>query len=309
MWLSDRKRRALTKDEDYRRRIELIQDFEFSTACQRVRVCPDGEHIIAAGTYPPTLKAFTVSDLSLKFERRFTCEIVNFAVLGEDFGKLVALQADRMLAFHAPYGAHYSLRIPKFGRDLAYQKQTCDLYIGASGAEVYTLNLDVGTFKAPLVLKFDGCSCVRVNPVHGLVGTAGDSTLVQFFDSRSDAEVSTLNVGQAVKGSDGVFVTALSFDVDGLTMGVGTNRGHTIVYDIRSSHPLYVKVPYCLLCLFPLLHISSARPLSIFVLYCRSISTDSPSSILHSTMDRGRYCRQIRKLLRSGSERVRHAPV
>jgi ribosome biogenesis protein ENP2 len=40
---------ALSKDDDYRRRLELIQDFEMKTACQQVKMTNDGEHIILAG--------------------------------------------------------------------------------------------------------------------------------------------------------------------------------------------------------------------------------------------------------------------
>lgn len=241
MWLSERKRRALNKDEDYRRRIELIQDFEFSTACQRVKVCADGEHIIATGTYPPTLRAYTVSDLSMKFERRLTCEIVDFDVLGEDYSKLAILQADRTLAFHAAYGAHYAVRIPKSGRTMTYQQENCNVYVGASAPEIYVLNLDVGVFKAPLALPFDGCNSVKLNPSHSLLAAGGDSTIVQMFDTRSDVQVAQLDIESAVLSNSAVHVSTLQFDTDGLTMGVGTNTGHVLVYDIRSSRPLLVK--------------------------------------------------------------------
>ncbi|CAM9864063.1 unnamed protein product, partial [Laminaria digitata] len=55
-WLSEKKRRSLSKDVDYRRRIELLQDFDFPTASQKVRVSPDGQYVIVAGTYPPQIK-------------------------------------------------------------------------------------------------------------------------------------------------------------------------------------------------------------------------------------------------------------
>jgi ribosome biogenesis protein ENP2 len=38
-----------------------------------------------------------------------------------------------------------------------------------------------------------------------------------------------------------VEVTALKFDTDGLTLGVGTSNGNCLLYDIRSKTPLYVK--------------------------------------------------------------------
>jgi ribosome biogenesis protein ENP2 len=52
-WLSDKKKKALRKDEEYRRRIELIQDFEFPAGCQRIKITPDGQYIFASGYHPP----------------------------------------------------------------------------------------------------------------------------------------------------------------------------------------------------------------------------------------------------------------
>ena len=47
---SERQRRNLQKtDEEYRRRIELLQDFEFPEASQRVRLSDDGNFVLATG--------------------------------------------------------------------------------------------------------------------------------------------------------------------------------------------------------------------------------------------------------------------
>jgi hypothetical protein len=74
-WLTERQRRNLAKDEDYRRRVELLQDFEFPTASQRVRMSPDGQFVVVTGTYPPGVKVYEVQELSMKFERRLTAEV------------------------------------------------------------------------------------------------------------------------------------------------------------------------------------------------------------------------------------------
>jgi hypothetical protein len=58
-WLSDKKKKALRKDDEYRRRIELIQDFEFPAGCQRIKVTPDGQHIFASGYHPPQARLFS----------------------------------------------------------------------------------------------------------------------------------------------------------------------------------------------------------------------------------------------------------
>lgn len=38
---------------DYRRRIELIQDFEFNQSCQKIKVSQDGNYIMTSGMFFP----------------------------------------------------------------------------------------------------------------------------------------------------------------------------------------------------------------------------------------------------------------
>lgn len=236
-WLSENKKRALAKDDDYRKRLELIQDFEMPTACSAIKMTRDGEHIIVAGTYPPSIKCYTVSDLSMKFHRGLSCEVIAFESLSDDFGKMVFLQADRTISFHAPYGAHYNLRIPKFGRHMNYNWDTCDLFVAASGDEIYRINLETGHFMAPLSLGFVGCNKVHLNPLHQLLACGGDSPVCEFWDTRSKRLASKLVVSLTEK----IDITEMKFDCDGLTLGVGTSNGNCILYDIRSSKPLYCK--------------------------------------------------------------------
>lgn len=80
-WLSEQQRRKLQKeDEDFRRRIHLLQDFDFPTAAQRIKVSKDGNYVAATGVYKPRVKVFDVRELSLKFERHLDCEVVQFQV-------------------------------------------------------------------------------------------------------------------------------------------------------------------------------------------------------------------------------------
>ena len=146
-WLSDRRKRELSKDMDFRRRIELVQDLEFPTGCQRLEVSRDGQFIVAAGVYPPAVRIFELADLSLKVERRLDCEVVDLRILSEDYSKLVFLQADRHLEFHAAYGRHFRCRVPRFGRTMEYHAPSCELLIGGAGDEVYRLDLAEGRFN------------------------------------------------------------------------------------------------------------------------------------------------------------------
>ena len=184
------------------------------------------------------MKCYTVSDLAMKFQRGLTCDVVAFETLSDDFGKMVFLQSDRTLNFHAPYGTHYSLRVPKFGRDLLYCADTCDLYVSSSGEEVYRLNLETGQFREPLSLGFSGCNKLSISPSQPqLLGCGGENALCEFWDLRSRSLAARLQVDV----DTGVSVTALKFDTDGLSLGVGTSNGNCILFDIRSRMPLYTK--------------------------------------------------------------------
>ena len=185
----------------------------------------------------------------MKFERRLTAEVVDFLILSEDVGKLCFLQNDRTVSFHAPYGAHYSMRIPTFGRSLAYHPPSCDLYIAAAGPELYRLNLEEGRFRAPVVCQSStGVNILALNPVHYLLGAGGEEGGVELIDPRTREGLSVLDMPTALAGAGyreggraGLAVTALEFDGDGLSMVVGTSGGHVLLYDLRSSRPLCVK--------------------------------------------------------------------
>ncbi|KAJ0410701.1 hypothetical protein ATCC90586_008286 [Pythium insidiosum] len=246
-WLAEKTKKALSKDEDYRRRVELLQDFHFPSGSQRVKMSPDGNYIIATGMYPPSVKVFDVRELSIKFERRLDAEVVQFEVLSADFGKLAFLQSDRTLAFHAPYGSHYNLRIPKFGRDMCYHRENCDLFVAASASEVYRVNLDQGRFMQPLELNSPAANVVKLNPIHQLLGVGCEDGVVECWDTRSNNRVGLLDTipglvgGASLEDPTGVGITALEFDDDGLTFGVGTANGHCLLFDLRSSKPLLHK--------------------------------------------------------------------
>lgn len=240
-WITERRRRSFAKDEEYIKRLELIQDFEMPTACDVIKMTGDCEHIIVSGTYPPCVKCYTISDLSLKFHRGLTCGVISVETLSEDFGKLVFLQSNRTLNFHAPYGNHYSLRIPKFGRCMQYELGSCDLYVSAAGNEIYRLNLEEGRFKAPMSISFSGCNKIHLNPVHPLLACGGESHMCEFWDVRSKNVAGKLNIKRSIGSNRGMNITEVKFDESGLSFGVGTSGGECILYDIRSARPSYIK--------------------------------------------------------------------
>ncbi|KAL5726458.1 hypothetical protein ACHQM5_009500 [Ranunculus cassubicifolius] len=140
-WINPKKKNALRKDLDYQKRVDLVQDLRFETATTKIKATPDGEFLIASGVYPPQVKVYELKELALKFERHLISEIIDFQVLSDDYSKLAFLCADRSVCLHAKYGSHYSLRIPRMGRDTAYDPWSCDLLCAASSPDLYRINL------------------------------------------------------------------------------------------------------------------------------------------------------------------------
>lgn len=251
-WLTERKRRRLAnKDVELRRRIELIQDFTMPDVSGCVRVSPDGRYILATGTYKPRVKCYEVAALSLKFERCFDSEVVQFDILSDDYSKIVFLQEDRHIEFHSQAGRWFRLRIPKFGRDLAYHYPSCDLYIAASGNEIYRLNLHQGRFLNALQTEATtGVNKCVFHPSHYLFVCGTDDGRLEAWDPRSRHRVGTLDCAAHMAAENiqlGDFrsvkqlgVTALAYS-DALTLGVGTQTGQVLLYDIRSNRPLLIK--------------------------------------------------------------------
>jgi ribosome biogenesis protein ENP2 len=143
----------------------------------------------------------------MKFERYVDSDIVDMIMLGEDYGKMALLQSDRSILFHAPYGQHHTIKIPTFGRMMAYEPTTCELLVACSGkagrnsvsktlggGEVYRINLEEGRFAAPLnysasnkskgSVQVVGGNCISVSPMNALTALGGDDGIVRFWDNR-----------------------------------------------------------------------------------------------------------------------------
>jgi ribosome biogenesis protein ENP2 len=229
-WLSERSRRNLSKrDAQFRRRITLLQDLEMPVSSSKIRQSPDGRFLIVGGTYGPRIRCYELAEMSMKFERYVDSEVVDLCVLGEDYGKLAILGADRTVSFHAPYGNHERVRLPTFGRAMAYERSTCDLMVVSSGrrpnggggggrqpmGEVYRFNLDEGRFSPPYSFasalggqRADdemlngartmqvGGGCICISPAHSLTAIGAEDGTVRFWDNRAPPSSSrTSDVG------------------------------------------------------------------------------------------------------------------
>ena len=222
-WLSEKKKKSLRKDDEYKSRIELIQDLEFDVASQRLRLSRDGKFLAATGVYPPQVKVYELSELSMKFERHMDCEVVQFDVISDDYSKMVFLQADRTIELHAKFGTYYKTRIPRVGRDMVYDPVSCDLVIGGSSSEVYRLNLEQGRYLKPYTVLSEAVNCLDRSPVHGLLAMGTEAGSVECWDARERRRAGVVDVASAVSHGVGSGtrggpvdedVTAVSFEAD-----------------------------------------------------------------------------------------------
>ena len=62
--------------EEYTNRIDLIQDLDYNTSAQRIRISEDNRYMITTGIYPPMVKIFETAELSMKCERGIDSEEV-----------------------------------------------------------------------------------------------------------------------------------------------------------------------------------------------------------------------------------------
>jgi len=233
--------KSLRYNEDFRRRIDLIQDFEFNVASSRVRLSSDGRCIVAAGVYPPEVRLFETRELGLKCSRGLHTEVVDFLFLSEDWRKLAFLLDDRTIEVHSQYGRHHRLRVPRAGRSLCYDSESCVLFVGGSAAEVVRLDLEGGAFQAPVALRrIEEVHQVSINPELPVLSCAGDGGLVESYDLRDLTQpLQSLCVCDSNKGSqDRSHVTCCVYSDSGMQFAAGTAAGIIRVFDVRSSRPV-----------------------------------------------------------------------
>lgn len=259
-WLARKRKRSLKNDPEYATRVELLQDFEFEEASSCIRVSEDGEWVMSTGTYKPQIHTHYLPHLSLSFARHTTSLNLTFLLLSPDYSKSLHLQTDRKLEFHTPGGCHYETRLPRYGRDLQYDKRSAEALIPAVGVnamgsgEVYRLNLEMGRYMKPYHVDVGGDDMTSagggalqggintgsVNTAaiaedsHNLLAFGTSIGTVEFWDSRSKGKVGML------AGQEGQ-ITALDFDRSGLSLTTGSSEGLIQIFDLRKPIPLLSK--------------------------------------------------------------------
>ncbi|KAJ2865668.1 Small ribosomal subunit biogenesis [Coemansia erecta] len=242
-WLARRKRRELQKDVEWTTRLELMQDFGFPEAGLRIKTTADGQHCMATGVYKPQIRVYDFNNVSMKFERHTNAENVDFLVLSDDWTKSVHLQNDRTIEFHNEGQMHFRLRVPRFGRALAYHSPSCDVLVCGASAEVNRVNVEVGRFMAPMHTgSSGGVNVADVSPAHLLYGFGTEDGAVEFWDPRARNRIGVLEPYVSGMASQGGYeISALSFRSDGLGVAVGTSTGLVQLYDLRQSRPWQTK--------------------------------------------------------------------
>lgn len=121
----------------------LLHSLDFPTTVTHFTITP--ECLVSVGSYKPVVKIHTLQSKDIKNERNIENEPVCVVPLEDDCSKLAILRDDRYVEFHAKYGHYTSLRIPRIGRGIVYNRINANLYI-QSDRNVQMFDLEVGKF-------------------------------------------------------------------------------------------------------------------------------------------------------------------
>ncbi|EEP76302.1 conserved hypothetical protein [Uncinocarpus reesii 1704] len=267
-WLARRRKRSLKTDPEYANRVELLQDFEFEEASQCIRVSEDGQWVMSTGTYKPQIHTHYLPHLSLSWARHTISLNTTFQLLSSDYSKSLHLQADRSLEFHTPQGCHYTMRLPRYGRDLMYDRQSTEALVPAVGVnqdgtgEVFRLNLEQGRYMRSYEVDVGGddftsagggalqgginTGSVNTGAIaeesHNLLAFGTSLGTVELWDSRAKGRAAVLlPPSDSQLGEGKSEITALRFHRSGLTLATGSSQGLIYLYDLRSPVPLLKK--------------------------------------------------------------------
>ncbi|KAI0483622.1 WD40-repeat-containing domain protein [Xylaria cf. heliscus] len=256
-WLARRRKRSLKADPEFQNRIELLQDFSFEEASACVQVSEDNNWIVSTGTYKPQIHVHYLPHLSLSYARHTTSLNIKFTLLSADASKSLHLQSDRRVEFHTPAGLHETIKLPRYGRDLCYDRLATEALIGSVGlgpeghGEVFRFNLEAGRFMQSYRVDVGNDSgsevglqgsiwAPAVNSIaiaentHNLLAFGTSIGSVEFWDPRSRSRIAVLG------GQDGE-ITALDFNDSGLSIATGSSSGVVKLFDMRSPKPLWQK--------------------------------------------------------------------
>ncbi|KAK3673936.1 Small ribosomal subunit biogenesis [Recurvomyces mirabilis] len=192
----------------------------------------------------------------------------------EEASACVRVSEDGEWAMSTAGGVHYRTRLPRYGRDLQYNRRTAEALIPAVGVnadgngEVYRLNLELGRYMKSYELDVGGddlesmgggalqggirtgaVNCAAIaEESHGLMAFGTSLGTVELWDARSRNRISALGPPNSLVNSDfdpeidaRPQITALEFHRSGLGLATGSSNGIIHTYDLRSPVPLLRK--------------------------------------------------------------------
>ena len=104
------------------------------------------------------------------------------------------------------------------------------MFAVGSSPEIYRLDLEQGTFMAPINAHCSELNKVVLAPVHQMLTVGNIKGEIECYDSRNRECL------QCVKIFDSE-VRDLRFSADGMQLAVGSDKGEVKVFDIRNNRP------------------------------------------------------------------------
>ena len=106
------------------------------------------------------------------------------------------------------------------------------MFACGSSNEIYRLDLEQGTFMAPIEAHCKELNKIVLAPVHQMLVVGNIQGEIECYDSRSR------NCLQCVKIFDNE-TCDLRFSNDGMNLAVGSQTGEVKIFDIRTNKPFF----------------------------------------------------------------------
>jgi ribosome biogenesis protein ENP2 len=204
--------------------IKSLDDLSFTVACLDICISPNGKKMITSGIYKPSLKLFDLKSGVMRFERHLVSDPVKNFFLDDDGEKFAILRNDKTIEFHIKGGLHDRIRTINQPKDAILNKFASEIYIGGNYGEINRFNLEQGRFMKSIPCA--GAERMSFSNVHGLLGAIAKNN-VSFIDPRSKDEIfSKLHDEE---------IYSICQDESGLKYALGTESGHVLEYDLRST--------------------------------------------------------------------------
>jgi ribosome biogenesis protein ENP2 len=233
------------ENDNIKEKLNSISGFCFPVSTQLSKETFDCKNIISTGFYPSQVKCFSMENLSLKFQRNFDSNIIDFQILSKNWEKIVFLRSDNKLDFHTKSGSYYQIKILEKGCDLTFDKKKSFLYIPGINNFFSILDFNEGKFLNHV--KADDNSvitCSGISDFNGIFVLGTKNGTNEFWDPRILKNcIGKINSSNYTKFSKNNGVSSLRFSNKCENMFFsGFESGEVVVYDLRCFSPLISKV-------------------------------------------------------------------